>query len=274
MRRGRAVQFNSELRDGGRSRPLLIEVELDDGSYVDVVVKLACDDGTLGPARLIRECAAAALAERLGLPVPERFVVEICSTFIQSLALVSTELADRLTKHISLAGVDAFGSTYLHGFGVVAPKTRLPEGMLQCAAEIFAFDALSLNRDRCVPSVGNPNCLTDGRQMMMIDHEQALDAQFLMENRSNAPWVPGALNEMRSMLEHIFLHALEGKPINLDRLQAAWEAVDDDALSALLTGVSTAWDVSGDQRASIRSYLNELSQHLPEAFGEVRRVLA
>lgn len=274
MQRGRAVRFVSELRDGGRSKPFLIEAELADHTYVDVVVKIACDNGQLGPARLLRECAAAALAERLGLPVPDRYLVELPRAFIHALKLVSPELACRLETHSRLAGHDAFGSAYLHGFGVVVPKSSLPGAMLQSAAEIFAFDALSLNRDRCVPSVGNPNCLTNGRGLVMIDHEQALDTAYLLADNSNAPWKPGALNEMRTMLEHIFVYGLSGKPIDLQRLQEAWAAIDDDVGDAIFAGAAEEWDPDGSQRTSIRGYLNELSLHLPEAFNEVRRVLA
>jgi len=272
MKKGRAIRLLSELQDGGRSRPLLLEVELEGGEYIDVVAKLACDGVSLGPARLLRECAAAALAEQLGLPVPERFLVEISSLFIDSVADVSPGLAARLRVHCGLAGQSAFGTSYLHGFGVVSSQLRLEGDALQCAAEIFAFDALSLNRDRCVPSVGNPNCLFDGRRLVMIDHEQALDAEYLLSDRSNAPWTPGALRDMTEMLEHIFAHGLQGKPLDLARLKHQWAQVDDFA--ALFVGAVAEWDPEGGERNGIEAYLTELALHLDGAFTEVKRVLA
>ena len=273
MNRARAVRFGGELPEGGRSRPLLIEVETDDFGYLDMVVKLASASATLDGRRLVRESVSAALAVRLGLPVPPCLVVELSEPFIASVELEDASIGFRIREHVRMAGTCAFGSTYCPAHEIVIPRWTIPESLRQLATEIFSFDALTLNRDRCIPSVGNPNCLTNGLELLMIDHEQALDSEFIGEDESQAPWTPGALDEMCGLLEHIFYYSLKGGTHDYSRIKAAWEGVSADEREDFFAGVPLDWDLDRSERRAILGYLRQLHANLPAAFAEVGRVL-
>lgn len=274
MKRARAVRFDKELPEGGRSRPLLLEVEIDGVGYSDVVVKLASTAATLDGRRLVREVVTAALAERLGLPVPACLVVELSENFIAAVESEDARIGSRLREHVRIAGAWAYGSTYYPGHGVVVPRWIIPDQLKQVAADTFAFDALTLNRDRCVPAVGNPNCMTDGADLVLIDHEQALDSEFIGAETSRLPWRPGALDEMRGFLEHIFIFPLRGFSPDFSRIEGEWMAVGADEREAFFDGVPLDWDSDWSEKRSVLGYLAQLHANLPAAFDEVRRVLA
>ncbi len=273
MIRVRAVRFDSEFDVGGRSRPLLMECESEDGDSYSVVVKIVADDRDLDACRLVREVVTARLAGILGLPHPVLFRVEISDDLIEAFEGSCPGISGRLQLHRELAKDFAFGCEYLPGYSL-ASGDSLRKEQLPLAAEIFAFDALTLNRDRCIPLVGNPNCLAKGADLMLIDHEQALDADYVDGNDRLLPWKVGSLADMCGQLEHIFYRRLHGKPNDLARIRDAWADVKADDVDSLFDDIPRSWDVSGAERRKVSAYLGDLAANLDAAFDEVTRVLA
>jgi hypothetical protein len=179
-----------------------------------------------------------------------------------------------LREHVKLAGNSAFGTKYLTGFAVIGAGWHVPADLMPLIAEVFAFDALTLNHDRCVPSVGNPNCLTDGRKLVLIDHEQALDSEVLTIGGADSPWHVGALAGMCGLLEHIFARQLKASTIALTRLEESWASITPDERARFFENVPVDWDPDQQERRNVLHYMSDLEANLPAAFDEVRRVLA
>lgn len=141
----------------GSSSPVVVET--DEGTWF---VKLR--GAAQGTAALIAEVIVAELAERIGLPVPERRIV-ILDREVQSNDR-NDELADLLRastgENLGFAYLPASRPFVLADLGLV---TR------DFAAQVRWLDWLTLNPDR---SPANPNLMVEGNRLWLIDHGAAL----------------------------------------------------------------------------------------------------
>jgi hypothetical protein len=145
------------LARGGSSSPVIVETP--GGRFV---AKLRGAGG--GVPALIAEIIVAELAERLGLPVPERALVELGADFKSDDQ--NDELADLLTRSIG----QNLGFRWLEGAHAPRPEelARFDE---EFVTRVLWLDGLTLNPDR---TPANPNILVWQRQPWLIDHGAAL----------------------------------------------------------------------------------------------------
>lgn len=261
-----AVRFVRAMTSG-RTCPILFDCKRQSGTNVEVVTKLSASE--CGVHGIVREAVSALLAADLGLPVPEPLLVQLAEGFIESMPEAQS-VAVRLLRQ-SL--YPTFGTALLPpGFAVHSADRPLGRSLLSKAAEIFAFDALTLNADR---RVENPNCLCNGTDFAVIDHEMTLQTDTLGSVLQPYPWRPGALHFLTSNRgEHLLYRGLKGEPINLDRLYAAWEAITTERLKAYREAIHVEWQATTQLVNDAVDYLVELQMHLNDAFSEVRRTLA
>lgn len=149
----------------GKTKPLLLSCVAANGNEVEAVTKVSagCERGVGG---LVAEAITAMLAVDLDLPSPEPFLVQLDRDFIETWP--DTD-AQALAKKSAAIG---FGSKKLpNGFTTWPIDNAIPPHLRVTAAEIFAFDALTLNDDR---RPNNPNCLCDGSDFAIFDHELEL----------------------------------------------------------------------------------------------------
>ena len=145
----------------GSSSPVLVETAA--GRFI---VKLR--GAAQGPLALVAEVIVAELAERLGLPVPERLLLRL-EPDVETLDH-NDELADLL--HAS-AGDNL-------GFRWLEPATALPAAHAdriddELALRVLWLDALVMNIDR---TPANPNILIVHGQPWLIDHGASLGFQY------------------------------------------------------------------------------------------------
>lgn len=138
-------------------------VETDGGRFV---AKLR--GAAQGPSALVAEVVVAALAERLGLPVPERVMVELEANVATNDR--NDELADLLAASVGLN----LGLRWVDGASVLRPDeaARIDD---EFAVRVLWLDGLVLNLDR-TPS--NTNVLLSRGQPWLIDHGAALGFQY------------------------------------------------------------------------------------------------
>lgn len=145
----------------GSSSPVVVET--DAGRFV---AKLR--GAAQGPSALVAEVVVAALAERLGLPVPERVMVELEANVATNDR--NDELADLLAASVGLN----LGLRWVDGASVLRPDeaARIDD---EFAVRVLWLDGLVLNLDR-TPS--NTNVLLSRGQPWLIDHGAALGFQY------------------------------------------------------------------------------------------------
>jgi hypothetical protein len=230
----------------GRNAPVLLEAERSNGEFIEVVVKFASAE--CGPGGLVREAVCSMLAADLGLPIAEPFVVEFSQDFIDSIP--SEEEKKRLT-----AGSSGFGCRHAVGMHAYPTHQNLPPKLFDTAAGVFAFDGGVLNPDRLRI---RPNCLTNGNDLLLIDHESALNVYgrgFLVID----PWTAGALKPLsQATTEHLFFKDLRGEQYDMAGLIDTLAALPTVRVDGYMTAVPNEWDADGAIRQDVAGYLKDL----------------
>lgn len=205
-----AIEFSREMGKG-KTEPLILVCERDDTTTVEVVAKLVvgCEQHQTS---LAREAIAACLA-----------------------AVPSTRHKSRLHRSRPYA----FGSRLITGqwSNWTAGKT-MPSALVQIAASIFCFDAITQNPDR---RVENTNCLTKDDDVRIFDHELSFTHGMVLS--WEAPWKLGGLKPLERPGAHIFRQPLVGRDIDYGPIKTAWETLSDAKLQSYLDRLPSEWQV-------------------------------
>lgn len=152
--------------ESGSKDPVLVRCKSGTGT-IDVVAKLrgALPRDTFG---LAIEYVAASLAKDLGLDCGEIVAVEFSEALVHAAeAAGQIKLSKLIERSLGLN----VGSIFLgSGFSVAIPGILETHGFREKLSGIFAFDFLIQNFDR---TSSNPNLMRKGKQLVLIDHEQA-----------------------------------------------------------------------------------------------------
>ncbi len=250
----------------GRTRPFFGAGSHADGTEVEIFMKLkaGCDSGVKA---LVAEAISAMLAADLDLPVPEPFLLAIDAEFVDS-------IFDAEAKSVAMKSIGInFASKKLPaGFALWTAERALSKNMRQIASEIVAFDFLTGNDDR---RAAKPNCLFDGDELAIIDHEKAFPHQTSFIIGWSPPWEAGALARKRQPPNHhLFTKAVAGQEVDFRRLEGAWDAISDGRLNEYLGALPQEWIEVDDAARKILDYIRDLREHLPDALGEIKRVLS
>ena len=228
-----ATRFIRRMTNG-RTVPCLIECEDDSGQKHELVVKFSANMFEK-EKNLAIEAIVAILASDLNLPVPEPFLVELSSIFVDQ--MIDQEVKDTMQKSCSLA----FGSLHVKHYSSWIKDQKIKREMTQSASEVLLFDAIIRNADRR-PS--NPNCLFLGDSLCIFDHELALTSRFFWQD----PWEGGGLKDIVDGEKHIFARPyFEKRPSNFDRFVDAWSVVTDERIEEYKRTLPAKWVVGNEQ---------------------------
>lgn len=253
LERVTAVRFDRMLT-AGRTRPSLMVCEREDGEQFEVVVKLAkgCD---LGVRSLMAEAVAAMFAADLDLPVPRPFLVAIERQF--AVTIPQSPLRDFALESLGWN----FGSLKLPpGYGVYPRGKSLPQGALQTAAEILAFDIFIANDDR---RPDNPNLLLRGDSLAIFDHELAFPTGMIIGWK--APWEPGGVVAHR----HVLFNAVRGKRLDFTRFSNAITSIDDQRLEEYRQALPTQWRDNEEAIDKMLAHIRNLRDNSQEALRQL-----
>ncbi|MBX7540862.1 HipA family kinase [Qipengyuania sphaerica] len=252
-----AIQYVRDV-GSGRTKPIIVAGEDPHQNVVEVVIKFssACD---LGTNSLAVEVIAACLAGDLGLPIPEPFVVRIPDDWRDSLP---PDVRVRFSEFDNLA----FGSKLLWPqWPAWASGNRLTPPMVQTAAEILAFDGFIENVDR---RDGNPNCLVNGEQLRIIDHELAFPAMLL----GPKPWQPGGLQSFTEHGRHIFRKELVARPIDGATIRQKWSLLQDHHIESYGAAVPDEWR-DEEFVTRILTKVRDIRENIDDCMTELDRIL-
>lgn len=231
-----ARHVRARIRSGSSS-PVVVQTE--GGRFV---VKLR--GAAQGPLALVAEIIVAELAERLGLSVPERVLIDLLPDFESDDR--NDELADLLRASIGLN----LGFRWLEGAREPRPE-HLAALDDDFKTSVLWLDGLTLNPDR---STRNPNILLWHRRPWLIDHGAALtfqhDWRSVREESPREPaWYAGHVFES-SVASLPRLDAELAAALSRDVLERAIAKVPD----AFLSGPTPDADVSRT-RAAYQAFL-------------------
>ena len=219
LKRIKPIQYLKAIKTG-RTEPLFIVCEMDNGSTVEVVAKFSagCFENNIN---LAKEVIGACLAGDLGLPVPVPFLIEIDQDWINT-------IPKEQQKRVLTSSPVAFGSrVILPQFSIWNSRYIISDIMLPIAAAIFVFDGIIQNHDR---RTNNPNCFVKGDEFRIFDHELAFCHDIPIIGGWKPPWELGGLNHMVTDEKHIFALGLKGRSINFDHIRSVWEHLSDEQI--------------------------------------------
>jgi hypothetical protein len=147
----------------------------------------------------------------------------------------------------------------------------LPHALLPAATEILAFDTFIANPDR---TVANPNCLFNGRELAIFDHELA----FFMDGIIGwkPPWEPGAVRFPKGLpprTRHVFLEEVRGLALDFSRLAGAFESITDKRVVEYRRALPKGWIGDGVAVGRMLGYIVELRSRIGEAINQLRGAL-
>ena len=266
-----ANQFHKRMGTG-RTSPCLIscvelnthplEDEEESPSVVELIVKFSdgCHNKHQG---LVAEAFAAMLATDLDLPVPEAFLVQIEPEFVTAIT------DDNIRSMAQRSSTWAFGSKKLPPqYATIAEGIPLARDLVLLAAEILAFDQMIANFDR---RADNPNCLYNGSQLAIIDHELAFPGEGLVSWRP--PWQAGGVTFAPGASRHVFLDAVRRRNPDFSRLQGALEAITPGRIEEYRKSLPKEWgreDAATDRKLT---YIFQLRDNAAAAIQQITTAL-
>jgi hypothetical protein len=224
------------IQKGGSSSPVIVETP--GGRFV-----LKLRGAGHGVLSLVAELVVGALADRLGLPVPERALVDLEPDFRSDDR--NDELADLLARSVGLN----VGFRLLDGARTPRPEelARLDDDF---AARVLFLDGLTQNPDR---THANPNILFWNARPWLIDHGSAFPFQHDWSSVTEA-----TPREAESYRQHVFAERTQLLPRFDDALALRLPRA---ALSAALAEVpdtllgDSSHDSPARTRAAYEAYL-------------------
>lgn len=222
----------------GRTKPLRVLAEAPDGTEFEAYLKAPHLGERPFPCVLEREWIAGRLAEQLELPCALPLLIHLTPEVVAS--ITDTVLRTKLQS-----GPEILFGSLSGGPGWIewSDSMSVARDRVQLAAEIYLFDTMIQNWDRCAP---NPNLLIKGDEFLMIDHGEA----FVWATGSDAerdfhalPWTAGGVENHVGEYE---MHPLWPKlrPKNRVDFGAAadrWRALPDDALTLIAADIPDCW---------------------------------
>lgn len=203
---------------------------------VDVVVKLngSMDFGSRGA---VFELVASLMATKLKIECPTPYLVWLSPAFVEAVALSRPESATKLRKSVGWN----FGSRMLRDSMIWPAGAPIPTTMLPDALKIFAFDGLTQNPDR---RHDNPNLMTRGDSLYVIDHECAFS--FLTSLLpSNEPWTLGTGDYME---RHALRSGLRGRPLDWNDCLRDLASLNGELFESIREALPEEWNGTKDLR--------------------------
>jgi hypothetical protein len=233
------------------NKPLLITgVDSETGVKGDYVVKLMKAE-RMSASAAMRELMAAFIAMEMDLPVTLPVLVNVSSEFID--LLVGEEEYQIAKQSIGYN----FGTRYIEKYQAFAINQALPNTLLDAAWEIFAFDALIQNADRSHEAPRKPNILTNGKELLIFDHEVAFGFIFEFSfNRNKEPWVIRE-QDKPGLEKHCLYRSLKGNEFDEQNLLYKFARLDDAFWSRCWTLLPADWR-NKEQFETIRSFVSQI----------------
>lgn len=243
----------------GRTSPAICGCEDDKGEAVgEYVVKFR---GSIQQRGLLNELLGAKLADYFGLSRPTPALIQLEPKLAKLIASAFPAKAGIIEGSVGLN----FGTEVLVGYSTWPVDKQIPQVMSRAAAHLFAFDALLQNPDR---RHINPNLLTSGDSMMVLDHELAFS--FILDILpSSEPW---RLEGQRYLEEHVFYRQLKSKVVDLGEFSAKLNGLSGSVLEEIFADIPSEWN--NEEVPKICQHLQSVRSHAEEFAEQIRRFLA
>jgi hypothetical protein len=255
-----AQRFNEQFTSSA-NKPLLIS-GTDKTTYVkgDYVVKFRKAERMSEEASM-RELLASFIAMQMEIPVVEPAIIEIDENFVELLkGQDSWAVANKSLGY-------NYGSKYINEYLTLLLNKELNNHQLSYAQDIFSFDMFIQNSDR---TNIKPNMLTNGEDIIVIDHEIALRFIF-------APFLTYKIGEMSEgskdwIRQHCLLPLIKGKTYDFDIFSRKIDNLTSEFWDKTLSLIPESWRTG--QFDSIKNILTDISVNRRGFILELKKIMS
>ncbi|WP_341224826.1 HipA family kinase [uncultured Arcticibacterium sp.] len=251
------------LMETGTTAPMKIRgVDKSSNERGQYVVKFY-NSGRMSVKSSCRELVGAWIARELGINVIEPVIVDVSPKFIELLLGKGGYMAAQ--KSVGLN----FGSVYESGFmEFIEGKKVMENHLFEQAKLIFMFDMFVSNDDR---GAGKPNVMTNGKELLVYDHELAFSfADLLSFSQNPEPWIIG--ESEREMYErHYFYKYLRSRSIDFMPLVSKLEGINDVFWQKVNSQIPEHWRT--EDLIKIREYLTKIVENKEIFAAQLTKVL-
>ena len=243
-----AIQF-SKVLSSGSTEPILVHgVDIETGLRNQYVVK--CMKATrMRPGASNFELLGAWIGRELGLNTVEPAIVNVSTDFVNTFAGQSG-----YTNAIKSIGRN-YGCLYESGHLEVVNGAAFPKELTIQLPYIFGFDMLISNPDR---RIDKPNLLTDGENILLLDHELAFSFVDLFFGKNSTPWKFNH-SEHEMAKGHYLYPYLKGADHDFNEFVERFLLLDDEFWAKVSKFLPKEWQ--SEQIDQIRVYLKSITDN-------------
>lgn len=237
------------------NRPLLIRgIDVNSREKNDYVVKLM-DGERMSESAAMRELLAAFIAMELELPTALPALISLHMDFLMLLQ------DDPQVYQIAQKSLGYnFGTLYVPNFQVLAMHQDLPNSLQAVGMDIFAFDVFVLNADRSHEAPKKPNILTNGKELLIFDHELAFGFVFELKfNRNKQPWIIRD-SDNHWIRKHCLFRSINGGLFDQADLLHKFARLNADFWTRAWELIPEPWK-DKQQFDTIKTYLGQIVAH-------------
>ena len=212
----------------------------------------------------MRELIAAFMAMEMGLKVVEPVVIDISSDFI------GTIMGKQYYSKMNSSRGNNVGSKYIKDYIILANEIALTPQQEVCAQYIFGFDLLIQNADR---NFQKPNIITDGNELVMLDHELGFGFIFVPSFLRNGDVWDFKDVDLEWITKHCLFNRLSGKASELENFSAKIAALDDHFWDKTYKLIPVEW-MNDEQYENIKQHILLLIEHKEEFITNIKSILS
>lgn len=242
--------------ESGTTKPMKIKgVDTTTGNRGHYVVKFM-NSTRMDIRATCREILGLWIGNELGLNMVEPVAINISQEFVETI-----RGKDGFKSAQNSVGLN-FGSVYVEGYSELITGKPLPKQLVMEANDVFAFDMFISNADR---GAGKPNVLTNGKDLLLYDHELAFSFVLLLPFLQNkTPWILGD-GEKEMYQNHYFYPYLNETNTDFNQFTERFLKIDGYFWERVYELLPKEW--YSDDIETIKNYLDSITKH-KEIFAE------
>lgn len=249
-----------QLFETGANKPLLITGVDENGIKGDYVVKFRGAERMSNEA-FLRELLGVFIAMQMEIPVVKPVLVNISQDFAD--LLKENNAWQYATKSIGYN----YGSEYVKDNLIMPVSQHLSNHQLNYAQTIFAFDVLIQNPDR---TINKPNMLTNGNEIVILDHELAFSFIFDFVNDPD-PWIIKE-KDLTWINSHCLLPKIKGKEFDFDEFSKRFDKLDENFWETAWNLLPEDWHFG--QFELIKKHITAISENKASFILELKKLMS
>jgi hypothetical protein len=211
-----ATGYSKTFHTGANAPVLALGIIKGNQQKGSFVIKLKAGETMSDPSANMKELLAVFIAWELEIPVASPVLVDVSGDFLGTITDAKTlEMAKRSI------GLN-FGTVYIDNYQTLT-ITPPPEKLIPFAQTLFAFDLLIQNIDR---TENKPNMLTNGEQIVAIDHEKAFSFIYSLFGPVEIWQLPETGKDW--IKQHILRNLVKGKAFDAELFMDKCERLTPD----------------------------------------------